>query len=85
MMTVKFIRLIFLHVHREVIYYESIKRELKISPTYECRYDERLQTGVEEFTRLTYRFLLFGGLEHVKIETRLVNEKIPNTLGEYVT
>jgi hypothetical protein len=24
-----------------------------------------------------------GGLEHLKIETRLINEKIPNTLSEY--
>ncbi len=28
---------------QEVVYYESIKRELKIKPIYECRYDERLQ------------------------------------------
>ena len=27
-----------------VVYYESIKRELKIKPIYECRCDERLQT-----------------------------------------
>ena len=27
-----------------VVYYESIKRELKIRPIYECRCDERLQT-----------------------------------------
>jgi hypothetical protein len=26
------------------VYYESIKRELKIKSTYECRCDERLQT-----------------------------------------
>jgi hypothetical protein len=26
------------------VYYESINREVKISPIYECRYDERLQT-----------------------------------------
>jgi hypothetical protein len=54
---------------------------------YGCRCDERLQTTVKEFTRLVYTGLL-GGLEHLKIETRLINEKIEkivNTLGEYVT
>ena len=34
------------------VYYESLKRELKTKPIYEFRYDERLQTKVEEFTRL---------------------------------
>jgi hypothetical protein len=37
-----------------VVYYESIKRELKIRPIYECRCDERLQTKNKEFTRLVY-------------------------------
>ena len=66
------------------VYHESIKRELKIRPIYECRCDERLQTKIKEFTRLTYTGFL-GGLEHLKIETRLINEKIANALGEYVT
>ena len=30
-----------------VVYYESIKRELKTKPIYECRCDERLETRVE--------------------------------------
>ena len=67
-----------------VVYYESIKRELQIRPIYECRCDERLQTKAKEFTLLAYTGLL-GGLEHLKIETRLKDEKIVNTLGEYVT
>ena len=37
----------------EVVYYESLKRELKTKPIYEFRCDERLQTKSEEFTRLT--------------------------------
>ena len=32
------------------VYYESTKRELKIRPIYECRFDERLKTKVEEST-----------------------------------
>ena len=28
---------------------------------------------------------LIGGLEHLKIETRLIDEKIANALGECVT
>jgi hypothetical protein len=34
------------------VYYESINREIKTKPTYECRCDERLKTRVEESTRL---------------------------------
>jgi hypothetical protein len=39
---------------RAVVYYESIKRELKIRCIYESRCDERLQTKTKEFTRLTH-------------------------------
>ena len=31
-----------------VVYYESIKREVKTEPIYECRCDERLKSRVEE-------------------------------------
>ena len=45
---------------REVVYYESIKREIKIKPIsiYECRCDERLQTKTKRF---------FWPLIHLKI------------------
>ena len=66
------------------VYYESTRREIKIRLIYECRCDERLQTKAKEFTLLTYTGFL-GGLEHLKIETRLINEKIANVLSEYVT
>jgi hypothetical protein len=33
-----------------VVYYETIKRELKIKPISECRCDERLKTKTEEST-----------------------------------
>ena len=36
------------------VYEESIKRELKIRPGYDCRCDERLKTKVEDSTHLTY-------------------------------
>ena len=42
-------------------------------------YDERLKTKAKEFTRLAYTGLL-GGLEHLKIETRLIDEKIANAM-----
>jgi hypothetical protein len=38
----------------------------------------------KEFTRLTYTGLVME-LEHLKIETRLIDEKFANTMGEYVT
>ncbi len=65
------------------VYYKSMKRELKIRPIYECRCDERLKTKSEESTRLTYTGL-FGELEHLKIKTRILNEKFPSVLGECV-
>ncbi len=48
-----------------VVYYESLKRELKTKPVNECRCDERLQlqTRVEESTRLTCPRLV-AELEH---------------------
>ena len=64
-----------------VVYYESIKRMLKIKCIYECRCYERLQTKTKEFTCLTYTGLVVE-LEHLKIETRLIDEKFPNTMGE---
>ena len=68
----------------DYVYYESIKRELKIRGIYECRCDERLQTKTKEFTLLTYTGLVVE-LEHLKIETRLIDEKFVNVMGEYVT
>ncbi len=36
----------------DVVYYESLKRDLKTKPINECRCDERLKTRVEESTLL---------------------------------
>jgi len=66
------------------VYYDSIKREIKIRGIYECRCDERLQSKTKEFTLLGYTGLILE-LEHLKIETRLIDEMIANVMGEYVT
>jgi hypothetical protein len=50
---------------------------------YECRDDERLKTKPEESTRLGYTGFL-GELEHLKIETRLIDEMFASVMGEYV-
>ena len=55
---------------RIVVYYESLKRELKTKTIYGFRCDERLKTKVEKSTRLACT-LLCAELEHLKIETRL--------------
>ena len=65
----------------KVVYYESIKRELKRRPIYECRCDERLQTKTKEFTLLTYTGLVVE-LEHLTIKTRLTNENFASVKGE---
>ena len=46
---------------------------------YGFRYDERLETNVEESTRLVYT-LLCAELEHLKIETRLIDEKFASVV-----
>ena len=70
---------------KSVVYYsiESIKRELKTRPIYECRCDGRLKTKAEESTRLAYTGLLVE-LEHLKIKTTLIDEMFASVMGEYV-
>jgi hypothetical protein len=48
-----------------------------------CTDGERLKTKDEESTHLAYTGLL-GELEHLKIETRLIDEMFPSVMGEYV-
>ncbi len=64
------------------VYYESIKRNLKIKCICECRCYERLETKTKEFTSLEYTGLVVE-LEHLKIETRLITEMFENVMGEY--
>ncbi len=55
----------------------------KEKPISECRCDEKLKTKTEESTLLTYTGL-FGELEHLKIKTRLIDEKFASVMGECV-
>ncbi len=66
-----------------VVYYETIKRQPKIKPNSECRCDERLKTKVEESTLLSDSGM-FGELEHLKIKTRLIDEKFASVMDECV-
>ena len=43
--------------------------------------DERLKAKAEGSTRLTYTGLC-GGLEHLKIETRLIDERFESVMGK---
>ena len=65
------------------VYYESINRKLNKRLICECRCDERLKTRVEESTRLTYTQLV-GELEHLKTETRLIDEMFASEMGASV-
>jgi hypothetical protein len=56
-----------------------MKRKLKIKPVHECRCNGRLQT--KRFTRLSHTGLVVE-LEHLKIKTRLINEKFVSVKGE---
>jgi hypothetical protein len=64
--------------YRVFVYYESMKRKLKIKPIYECRCNGRLQT--KRFTRLSHTGLVVEP-EHLKIKTRLTNEKFVSVKG----
>jgi hypothetical protein len=46
---------------------------------YECRCDERLKGKVEGSTRLTHTGFL-GGLEHLKIETRVIDKRFASVM-----
>jgi hypothetical protein len=63
----------------EFVYYESMKRNLKIKPIYECRCNGRLQT--KRFMCLSHTGLVVE-LEHLKIKARLTNEKFASVKGE---
>jgi hypothetical protein len=71
-------------IDEKCVNYESIKRELKMRCIYECRCDVRLQSKTKEFTYLSYTVLVVE-LEHLKIETRFINDKFPNEMCEYGT
>jgi hypothetical protein len=66
---------------KNFVYYESIRRDLKRRPMYECRCDEKLEIKSEGSIHLTYTGFL-GGLEHPKTETRLIDEKFASVMGE---
>jgi hypothetical protein len=67
-----------------LVYYESIKRELKRRLIYEYRCDERLKTKNEESTRLSDTGFVVE-LEHLKTKTRLKDEKFASVKGECET
>jgi hypothetical protein len=72
---------IFSRVFCCLLYYEEIKREIKRRPIYEFRCDERLRAKTEGSTRLVYTGLSVG-LEHLKIVTRLIDERFASEMSE---
>ena len=66
-----------------VFYYESLKRELKTKPIKNVGTMKDYRTRVEESTRLACHRLV-AELEHLKIETRLIDEMFVSEMGEYV-
>jgi hypothetical protein len=65
--------LILLSFESYLLYYYDLetKREVNRRLIHECRCDERLKDEAEGSTHLTYTGL-HGGLEHLKIDTRLI-------------
>ena len=59
-----------------IVYYESIKRELKTRPIYECRCDERLKTKTDESTLLASTGFIIVYYESRKreLKTKLIYE-----------
>ncbi len=60
-----------------------IKREVNRILIYTCRCNDRLKTKDEGSIRLTYTKLR-DGMEHLKIETRLRDERFESVKGECV-
>ena len=65
----------------DVVYYESLKRELKTKTIHGYRWNERFKTSIKESTRLGSTPLCVE-LEHLKIETRLTSETLVSEMGE---
>jgi hypothetical protein len=68
---------------QNVVYYESIKRELKRRLIYvwvSLRW--KIKTKTEESTRLADTGLVVVELEHLKIKTRLIDEKFASVRGD---
>jgi hypothetical protein len=55
------------------------KSKLNRRPMHEYQCDKRLKSKAEGSTRLSYTGLC-GGLEHLKIETRLIDERFPSVM-----
>jgi hypothetical protein len=79
----RYVRPMCVFIVKLIVYHQSITRDLKRRLTYVCRCDERLKAKTEETIRLTYTGL-HGGLEHLKIGTRLINEMFTSVMGECV-
>jgi hypothetical protein len=69
------------HSSTSPVYYESIKREVKRRLIYEYRCHERLKTKTEESTHLGDTGLVVE-LEHLKMKTRLIDEKFASVRGD---
>jgi hypothetical protein len=63
--------------------FETIKWEINTRLIYECRCDEKLKVKTEGSRRLTYTGFRVG-LDHLKIETRLIDERFASLMGECV-
>jgi hypothetical protein len=71
-------------LHEEIcVYFEETKQEVKRIHIYECRCNEILKSESEGSIRPTYTGLC-GGLEHLKIETRLRGGRFESVKGECV-
>ena len=68
------------------IYYESIKRELKRRPLQYMN-DSVMKDSKLKLRDLhvSYTFGLIEGLEHLKIESSLIDERFASVMGECVT
>ena len=60
------------------------KNERYREDLHEYRCDERLKVNPERSTRLVYTGWC-EGMEHLKIKTRLINERFVSVMGECVT
>jgi hypothetical protein len=65
------------------VYDQETKRDLKRIPIYMCWYNERLKAKDEGSIRLVHT-VLCGGLEQLRIETRLRGGMFESVMGDCV-
>jgi len=68
---------------KSFLFYEVINREVQRRPVYECPSVGVMKDYKLKLSDLHSSYTLGWGLEHLKIETRLIDERFASVMGVY--